>query len=1141
LFSNVFGQTAATRGPETPLLTRSADVYHVEGAAREKVHRFRFEAIVNYYDPLWHQFYGWDGTDTFFMVPPADQRFDVRPGQRVLLTGETVPANGFRADKLEIKVLAEPTSAEVLSARGRLEDRAALNARLVEIEGLVDWQDQVDMKHQRLSLISEGRRIETLVWLNEAGRAPLLSGAIVRAIGMYLPRVDINGRLVGMELRVQGTENLSILGWLDKDSRFDLPTTRIADVAKAPLHGWIHVSGRIDAFAAGRSATIRDGTGLLELRTPQERGLHVGAEIDAIGFLSADASDLHLDQVLWRPSSRGAANAAAPAEKAVLKLAAQVLELSPERAAAQQPVELSGVVTWGADGARFFFLQDRSGGVRVIVDPKLEFSGAASGVAMVLTGVTAMGEFAPEVIYRKGTVGESVSQPEAQRISLEQALTGASEARWVEMVGYVRAVEDAAPWAQMDLTTATGEFRALLPLSAKVEDKIGAFVRIHGVCDIIANEFHRATGVQLWVPLDQSIDVEEAPAGDLFTIPFTPLENLGRFDSGQGLIRLLHTAGTVTYQAPGRFLVIQSTTADLLALSRDKTEVVPGDLVDVVGIPGWDGTRSVLREAVIRRTGHDAEPHPSRLSSPIPRNTWLDYRLVHIEGLLTDVTDFGDEYFLTIHSGNDNVVARLEHGSNPVVPGTWRKDSTVSVTGIYRLRFDEHNKATGVELLLRSPADIAIIKSPPWWTIERALLAAGICGACALFVVFWVASLRRRVRKQLVQIRASLEDRARLEAELERAERLNSLGMMAGGIAHDFNNLLTVIMGNITLAKLDEVVMERAGDCLLEAEAGSKRAQALTQQLLTFAKGGDPVRGPLSLPSVIEASVALALTGAKSRATFSLPPDLWLVNADPAQLGRAVQNLVASANAAMPDGGLIELDAANEMVAENSARPLAPGRYVRLSVVDHGQGIPPDLLSGIFDPYSAAKLGRDQFGLATAYSIAKKHDGFIDAQSSPGQGTTMRLWIPAAEPAECAPAPDAPAKAPLTGKRVLLMDDEETIRNVGTRVLRRLNFEAVAVADGTECISAYKDALDSGRPFELVIMDLTIPGGAGGIKTIAELKRIDPKVRAIVSSGYSKDPVLANFREFGFRAVVAKPYDVAHLDAVISSVMAERA
>ena len=1134
---NACGQSLPAADADLPLLTHSAEIYNMQSPARDKRYRFRIEAIANYYDPVWNQFYGWDGTNTFFMIP--GQRFDIKPGQRVLLTGEVVPATGFRAENLQVKVLAEINPSEVLSARGRLEDRAALNARLVEIDGLVDWQDQIDTKHQRLSLISEGHRIYTTVWLNEAGQAPLLTGAIVHTLGLYLPQVNIDNRFVGIELRVQGTENLQILGWLDKDARFEQPRIPLAQVAQALPGARLHVAGRIDSFAPGRTATIRDETGLLELRTPQERGLHVGAEIDAIGFRSTGTSDLYLDQVLWKPLGGTALDTPATTERptVTLNLAAQVMELPSEKAAGQQPVKLSGVVTWGADGARFFYIQDRSGGVRVAVDPKVDVRRISSGLAVTVTGVTAMGDYAPEVIMRQADVGNTMSPPEPQRISLEQALTGASQARWVEMEGYVRGVEAASPWIQLDLTTATGEFRAILPPTVKVEDKIGAFVRIRGVCDVIANEFHRSTGVQLWMPIEEHIDVDEAPLSDPFAIPFTPLENLGLFGSGQSHSRRLNTAGTVTYQAPGRFLVIQSGTAHLLVLSRDKHVLVPGDLVNAVGIPGWDGTRAVLRESVTRKTGHEREPPTVKIRAPIPMGGWFDFRLVQIDGLLTEVTELGNEYYLTIRNGAENVVARIDQAQCPRLPETWRKGSAVTAIGVYRLRLDENRKATGVDLLLRTPADLVIVKFPPWWTVERALAVAAILGVCALGVILWVVLLRRRVQKQTEQIRRQMEKQTHLEAELERAERLHSLGLLAGGIAHDFNNLLTVIMGNTTLAMMDEVAMARVGDCLRNALAGSKRAQGLTQQVLTFAKGGDPVRESLSLPAVVNDSIAIALSGAKSRAEFNPPANLWLVHADRAQLGRAVQNVIT--NASLPMGGVIELEASNETVVENSPYPLVPGRYVRLTIADHGPGIPPDQLSGIFDPYAMAKLGKDQFGLATAYSIMKKHGGFIEVHSQLGHGTTMRLWIPAAEAAPPAPTGGSTPE-PGQSQRVLLMDDEETIRNLGKRVLSRLNFETATAADGAECVRAYRAAFAAGRPFDLVIMDLTIPGGMGGMETITELRKIDPKVRAIVSSGYSNDPVLANFRDFGFQAVVAKPYDVNLLATVIDRVITKR-
>jgi signal transduction histidine kinase len=998
--------------PDLPLITRSADIYGMEGAARDQRYRFRFDAVVNHYDPLWNQFWGSNGPDTFFMTPPTGRLFPIRPGQLVRLTGEVVPAAGFRPENLEIEVLGEAKDTGVLSGRGRLDDRAVLNEHLVSIEGLVDWQEQLDPNHQRLELISEGHPINVTVWLNQTGQAPLLAGAIIRAVGVYLGRVDLDNRLQAIDLNVQGTENLEVLGWLDKDPRFDRPTTRIADLPRALPGASVHIAGRIASFAPGQAMMIRDETGLIEIRTAQQRGLRIGAAIDALGYRSGDSTELHLDQGLWRLRGAAPSPATAASENAVLNLAAQVLELPAETAAAQKPVHLSGVITWGAEGARFFFLQDRSGGVRVNFDPERNLGVFSAGAGITLSGVSAMGAFAPEVIARQVGGWTAMSPPEPERISLEQAQTGASEARWVEMEGYVRGMEKNGPWTQLDLTTATGEFYALLPPQARVADKIGAFVRIRGVCDAIANEFQRSTGVRLWVPTEYPIEVDEAPVSDLYAIPFTPLNSLGRFGPQQGYTHWLHTGGTVTYQAPGRFLVLQSDRGRLMVLSRDKSAFVPGDQVEVVGIPGWNVTRLVLREAVTRKIGHEKEPPAIRLRTPIPLFELADSWLVRFSGTLTEVGTLGDEYYLTIRNGGDSLIARLNRASSPSLPEGWRKGSTVTATGISFLRFDENRKATGMELLLRTPADLVIVTSPPWWTVERALSAAGVLGACALTVILWVASLRRRVKKQTEQIRRHLEKQVSLEGELERGQRLNSLGLLAGGIAHDFNNLLAVIMGNISLALHDEVAAARVGDCLRDAESGSKRARGLTQQILTFAKGGDPVREALSLPAVVKAAAALALSGAKSRIEFQPPPDLWPVHADRGQLECAVQNLITNACAAMPAGGIIDLAAVNETIADTTTRPLAPGRYVRLTVTDHGPGIPADQLPGIFDPYAAIKFGKHQFGLATTYSIMKKHGGFIEVQSQLGHGASMRLWIPATETVSAAPSAAHPSERP---------------------------------------------------------------------------------------------------------------------------------
>jgi PAS domain S-box-containing protein len=381
--------------------------------------------------------------------------------------------------------------------------------------------------------------------------------------------------------------------------------------------------------------------------------------------------------------------------------------------------------------------------------------------------------------------------------------------------------------------------------------------------------------------------------------------------------------------------------------------------------------------------------------------------------------------------------------------------------------------------------------------------------------------------------------RQRFEAELERASRLESIGILAGGIAHDFNNILTAVMGNITLAQLDAAELSTVDRYLREAERATLRARDLTQQLLTFAKGGDPVRSTVLLPEIIREVAEFALHGSRVKCDFDLPAGLWPADADKGQLGQVVQNLVINAVQAMPEGGAISIAAANETITAETSRPLTPGDYVHISVADTGTGIKAEHVAKIFDPYFTTKQQGSGLGLTTVYSIIRKHQGHIEVASELGRGTTFHFWLPAqCERQMEIPADQTEAATPMKG-RVLFMDDEAPIVAMAGLLLRRLGLEVEVARDGNETVRKFAAAKAAGQPFDLVVLDLTIPGGMGGREAIEQLRQIDPGVRAIVSSGYSSDPVLANYRAFGFRGMVAKPYKVDDFARVLREVLRE--
>jgi len=381
-----------------------------------------------------------------------------------------------------------------------------------------------------------------------------------------------------------------------------------------------------------------------------------------------------------------------------------------------------------------------------------------------------------------------------------------------------------------------------------------------------------------------------------------------------------------------------------------------------------------------------------------------------------------------------------------------------------------------------------------------------------------------------------ISSRQRREMEQLRLDKIDSLGRLAGGIAHDFNNILTAIVGNITLALLDADLKPFCKERLQEAEKACLRAQGLTQQLLAFTKGGEPLKQTLSLDVLMEQILDEVSPELKSRVNYACPVDLKKIHADPAQLRQAIVNLLINADQSMPQGGLIRLTVENTSQPEDSGHLVPPGGYVKVSVADQGGGIPMQHLSQIFDPYFSTKDMRHGLGLAMVHTIIKNHAGFITVNTQPQAGTRFEIYLPTLNAAP--PAPESVISQPIRGQgRILLMDDEAIIRDIVSRMIRKLGYEADVAAHGSEALSLYQRAQQEGRPYAAVIFDLTVSGGMGGKEALEKLRQIDPDVKAIVSSGYSDDPVMANYEMCGFRSVLAKPYKIVELSRVLHKVI----
>ncbi len=383
-----------------------------------------------------------------------------------------------------------------------------------------------------------------------------------------------------------------------------------------------------------------------------------------------------------------------------------------------------------------------------------------------------------------------------------------------------------------------------------------------------------------------------------------------------------------------------------------------------------------------------------------------------------------------------------------------------------------------------------------------------------------------------VLIFSDVTEKRKMEENLLRleTEKMESLSILAGGIAHDFNNILTAILGNISLAKLHLTPEDEASGILTEAEKASLRARNLTRQLLMFSKNGVPIKKPASISELLRDTAEFALRGSTITCRFCIPEDLQPVEIDAGQISQVINNLILNAEQAMPEGGAIKVSAQNVTV-EKDELPLEYGDYVQISIEDEGIGIAEEHLQRIFEPYFTTKQKGSGLGLATSHSIICKHGGHIDVESTLGKGTTFCVWLPVS--GEEIPVEEELDKVVKGEGRILLMDDDESILDVTNEVLDHLGYETAFARNGKEAIELYTRALREGTPFDVVIVDLTVRGGMGGKETVEELMKVDPSVKAVVSSGYSNAPAIVDFEKYGFCGAVTKPYSIKELSKIL--------
>lgn len=410
----------------------------------------------------------------------------------------------------------------------------------------------------------------------------------------------------------------------------------------------------------------------------------------------------------------------------------------------------------------------------------------------------------------------------------------------------------------------------------------------------------------------------------------------------------------------------------------------------------------------------------------------------------------------------------------------------------------------------------------------------------------------------IIESQRDITEKKRTEEELTKAQKIESIGVLAGGLAHDFNNLLTAILGNVSLTKIDIDPEDKKYRLLTEAEVASLRAKDLTTQLLTFSKGGEPIMRLTTVAELVRDSVLFSLSGSNIHCDFFIPHDLWPVKVDEGQIRQVIHNIVLNAKEAMPEGGMVTIRAENRIIRRENEIPLPEGEYITIAIQDSGRGIPEKIVTKIFDPYFSTKeMGVQKgvgLGLAICYSIIKNHKGCITVTSTAGIGSTFHIYLPA-YPDEAPLYTDIQEGRLLKERdkgnlerlmakengekkvKILIMDDEELLREFLVNVLHELGYSVEYSVDGTEAVELYRKAYESGKPFGAVILDLTVRGGMGGKETIKRLIEIDPEVKAIISSGYSDNPVMADCKKFGFSGMLKKPFTSEDLEKTLHAIL----
>ena len=848
---------------DTPVLTNIFQIWQLPRAQRSQLHRIRTEVVVYYCDPAWNAAWGeCNGEPTY--LPFADAPVKFSAGQRVLIDGMVMPAQERLIwDRTRIEILETNVVLQSQSVASLSENPQALKSKLISVEGLVE-QQLVDATHITFSFLAGGISARVFVHKEATGTAParFKEGDFVRINCVYAPQFNRNGTISQLSLWVAKPEDIVVVGSLDTDPRFSTPVVASEIIQDdTPTNDLFHVQGIVRSHEPGKSVTLWDDTGQIMVQSDQTQPLQFGDRVEAIGYPLVLGVQQCLRGGVYRLMSSNSLAAAAVTNRSVIRLAEQVRDLSRDAARKNPEVVLRGILTWRHTNDLFTYIQDASGGIRVAKPSWAGRTSSSAGTIVIVHGQVAEGDFVPvitnAVISRSGWWNIDEVRP----VTLEQAMTGLEDGRWVEMRGYVRLVVKKGPLTYLELSTSSGMFKVETPSSQPYDYLKGAIIRVQGVCDAITDMKHRLIGIQLLSPETKYITIEELAPADLFAVPLRTMDSLRRFNLQNILNERVRIIGTVVLHVPGRHLYLQDGGESVFVLSQQTNPLHPGDQVEVVGLMGIEGRRFLLREAAYRPIASGQEPPPVPVPAAHTVSEDMEGLLATAQGtlinfvvkdgvarLLIKTRESAFEASLPEPGGHaDNELAKFEIGSQ------------LTLTGVYEIQRDDYGQPTSFVLRLRSWNDIRLLQRPPWWTPQKMLwLLLGLIGVAVIALIWGLAisrknQLLKRVQAELQTANDGLELRVQertreLEhqvaskevsrAELAEAQKIliltsHKAGMaeVATGILHNVGNVLNSV--NISVSLLADRIRDSRADNVVKAGAllqqNAGQADFLTQ------------------------------------------------------------------------------------------------------------------------------------------------------------------------------------------------------------------------------------------------------------------------------------------------------------------------